>query len=365
MIQDLNKREPFRSQIETTVRLVKNNIELKKQFAMVWRFNSPVTWFEPSDKPTSQSFLISKSFSGQEGSGIWKNWPSSVSLSQVSYATPPEQALSECEFSLGAFEDEEKKSEFCSRVKNAVNDIRERKIDKVVLSRRRVAPIHSGNAGDALLKLLPPVERETIFLWHCPNQGTYISKTPETLFEVNSGKVSIDALAGTADNLVSLLAEEKNFSEQSFVIKDIKKQVYKALNNLSVTPPKAVSARNLFHLYSSIIGDLKSEVKATDLIGLLHPTAAVGIFPREFLKNFDEYESLDRGYYAAPFFCQVDEDNSFAVVAIRSALIKGSSIYVFGGAGIVADSDPDSEWHETKIKMEGLENLWSDNLNFG
>ena len=87
----------------------------------------------------------------------------------------------------------------------------------------------------------------------------------------------------------------------------------------------------------------------------LHPTAALGGFPRKnALQLIKELENQDRGWYGAPIgWFDSNGDGEF-VVAIRSGIVAGNEAWLYSGAGIVADSDPASEWEESQIKLKPM-----------
>jgi menaquinone-specific isochorismate synthase len=62
-------------------------------------------------------------------------------------------------------------------------------------------------------------------------------------------------------------------------------------------------------------------------------------------------EPLDRGWYAGPIGWMDTEGNGEFAVAIRSGLLQGQEVSIFAGCGIVGDSDPISEYEETKVKF--------------
>ena len=67
-----------------------------------------------------------------------------------------------------------------------------------------------------------------------------------------------------------------------------------------------------------------------------------------------EYEPTDRGLYAAPIgWMNAEGDGEFAV-AIRSALVHDNKAYLYAGGGIVADSEPQSEYDETLVKFRPM-----------
>jgi salicylate biosynthesis isochorismate synthase len=92
-----------------------------------------------------------------------------------------------------------------------------------------------------------------------------------------------------------------------------------------------------------------------DLVERLHPTPAVGGSPRHASLEFiREKENLDRGWYAGPIGWVGQNGGEFAV-ALRSALITDSRATLFAGCGIVADSDPDLELAESRLKLQPMQ----------
>jgi menaquinone-specific isochorismate synthase len=67
-----------------------------------------------------------------------------------------------------------------------------------------------------------------------------------------------------------------------------------------------------------------------------------------------QYESFERSLYAAPLGWIDTQGNAEFVVGIRSALITGNHARLYGGAGIVAGSDPDRELAEVQLKLQAL-----------
>jgi menaquinone-specific isochorismate synthase len=87
----------------------------------------------------------------------------------------------------------------------------------------------------------------------------------------------------------------------------------------------------------------------------LHPTPAVAGTPRAAaLKAIRRLEPAPRGRYAGPCgWVDARGDGEF-VVALRGAQIDGPRAQLHAGAGIVAGSDPASEWAETQAKLEPM-----------
>lgn len=91
----------------------------------------------------------------------------------------------------------------------------------------------------------------------------------------------------------------------------------------------------------------------------LHPTPAVGGFPRDAaLDEIRNTEQLDRGWYAGPLGWIGASGHGEFAVALRSGLVHGNSATLFAGCGIVASSDPEAEyaesWWKFQVMLRGL-----------
>jgi menaquinone-specific isochorismate synthase len=106
------------------------------------------------------------------------------------------------------------------------------------------------------------------------------------------------------------------------------------------------------HLRTPIEARLDADEHVLSVVETLHPTPAVGGIPLEVaLEAIRDFEPFDRGWYASPVgWFDATGDGEFAV-AIRSAIGDGDSVTMFGGNGIVADSDPAEEWDEVLPKF--------------
>jgi anthranilate synthase component 1 len=72
------------------------------------------------------------------------------------------------------------------------------------------------------------------------------------------------------------------------------------------------------------------------------------------MEIIDELEPVKRGIYAGAVGYLGFQGDMDLAIAIRTAVVKDGQIHVQAGAGIVADSDPDSEWQETQNKARAL-----------
>jgi menaquinone-specific isochorismate synthase len=116
--------------------------------------------------------------------------------------------------------------------------------------------------------------------------------------------------------------------------------------------PHVEKLPNVQHLLTHVRGQVAPGVSVLDVVERLHPTPAIGGFPRQrALELIRAYEFLDRGWYGGPIgWLNRDGEGEF-VVGIRSALVRANSATLFAGCGIVADSDPETEYTESNWKL--------------
>ena len=109
---------------------------------------------------------------------------------------------------------------------------------------------------------------------------------------------------------------------------------------------------NIQHIHTPISAELKRDDGIIPLVEALHPTPALGGDPRDIaMEAIGQYEPVPRGWYAAPVGWIDRNMNGQFGVAIRSAIAQDKRVWLYSGAGIVADSVPQKEWDETALKF--------------
>ncbi len=119
--------------------------------------------------------------------------------------------------------------------------------------------------------------------------------------------------------------------------------------------PTLVRIANIQHLATPIRAQLAAPMEALELVGLMHPTPAVGGEPLHRAEPLiPALEGLDRGWYAGPVgWTDVTGDGEFCV-SLRCALLRGAVARCYAGNGIVSGSDPAAELAETEVKLAAL-----------
>jgi len=245
-------------------------------------------------------------------------------------------------------------------VEAALVHLRAGELSKVVLARSMVGHLPDGADLRVLLGELATGYPDT---WTFAVDGL-IGSSPETLVTANRGSVTARVLAGSAprgadpaadqDAAAALATSTKDLDEHQFALRSLLASLAPHARNVtSSEQPFTLKLPNLWHLASDVEGDLSDGSSSLDLLSALHPTAAVAGTPTDAaLALIHELEPFDRGRYAGPVgWVGADGDGEWAI-ALRSAQVdEDGTISAFAGAGIVADSDPDKELAETRMKF--------------
>jgi isochorismate synthase len=255
------------------------------------------------------------------------------------------------------------------RIAAALAAIRAGRFQKVVMARRcevsLPAPVDDTVVLARLAAEFPDAAVRFAFR---RARTTLVGASPERLFTKRGSSLHTTALAGTirsngsdfphaSEQSARLLSSLKDLSEHAFVVEQIEAKLRPLASRVDrAGRPGVMRIRDLLHLETPIEATLRPEVGAVDVLGALHPTAAVGGFPTERAVAFIEaQEPHARGWYTGTVgWLDAAGDASFVVV-IRSGLLReGRHAYVYTGAGIVESSDPDAEYEETALKQRPI-----------
>ncbi|WNG26616.1 isochorismate synthase [Cystobacter fuscus] len=244
--------------------------------------------------------------------------------------------------------------DFEARVERAVEAIRAGNLLKVVLARAvEVEAEHDFDRVDTLARLREQNPRCATFLFQAPDGTAFLGATPETLCRLEGRQLETEALAGSAAPARSgeLESSDKDQREHQAVVRYILETLQPLAERVeSDREPALLPLKNVVHLRTGIRATLCEGVGVAELVAALQPTPAVGGTPRApALEFIATHESLDRGWYAGPVGW-VGPGRAHQVVALRSARVKARQARLFVGAGIVAGSRADAEWHETEMK---------------
>ena len=109
------------------------------------------------------------------------------------------------------------------------------------------------------------------------------------------------------------------------------------------------------HIVSNVEGKLRPDINAMDVLRATFPAGTLSGAPKiRAMEIIDEVEPERRGVYGGAVGYWSWSGNMDMAIAIRTAIIKDGRLYAQAGAGIVYDSNPDSEWQETINKASAL-----------
>jgi menaquinone-specific isochorismate synthase len=241
-------------------------------------------------------------------------------------------------------------------------------LNKVVLSRVAEVRFSKRVVVDSALDYLAQKYPETYrFLFEPRAYHAFYGATPELLASINGKNVETMALAGSIKRGASpaedealgneLLHSPKDSYEHQLVLDGVKSNLEPLTNTLNIGQTGIMRLSNIQHIHTPISGTLKSNDGIIPVIEALHPTPALGGSPRELaMQLIGEYEPVPRGWYAAPVGWIDRNMNGQFGVAIRSAVAQDKRVWLYAGAGIVADSEPQKEWDETALKFKPMLN---------
>ena len=234
------------------------------------------------------------------------------------------------------------------------------KLEKMILARSEVLEADLPFDIARTLRLLHEAQSGCF----CFATEGFLGASPELLIRRDGDEIFSQPMAGTAisvhDSALShLQTSSKELWEHQLVVDAVMKELTTyCITRPTVDGPHPARFAHLAHLASTITGMLTSSAPgALGLALALHPTPAVAGTPREVaLGLIHALEPGNRGRYAGPVGWVDGRGNGEFAVALRCAEISGRRARIFAGAGIVADSDADTEWDETEAKLVPMRN---------
>ena len=256
---------------------------------------------------------------------------------------------------------------WAQQVEAALKAIRQGELEKVVLARATDLRFQHPLSPASLLAASRKVNHHCYhFLLAFSAEQAFLGSSPERLYHRLALALSSEALAGTCANPSSpqqaqqlaeaLLNDEKNLRENGLVVEDICQRLQPVTSGLDVSAVQILQLRKVQHLRCEISARLH-QPQDIPLLQQLQPTAAVAGLPRQPALQFIElHESFSREWYAGSVGWLSASESEFTV-ALRSALIRGETVRLYAGAGIVSGSEAPSEWQEINQKASGLASL--------
>ena len=206
-----------------------------------------------------------------------------------------------------------------------------------------------------------------LFYLNCAD-FSIVGSSPEILVRVRDGKVTIRPLAGTRprgatpeeDRALAedLLSDPKELAEHLMLLDLGRNDVGRVaeIGSVEVTERNVIEHySHVMHIVSNVEGRLRPDRDALDALIAGFPAGTVSGAPKvRAMEIIDELERDRRGFYAGCIGYFGADGAMDTCITLRTALVKDGMMYVQAGAGIVADSDPDSEQRECVNKAKAL-----------
>ena len=155
-----------------------------------------------------------------------------------------------------------------------------------------------------------------------------------------------------------LLADPKEIAEHVMLIDLARNDIGRIakIGSVKVTEKMAIEKySHVQHIVSSVEGELKDDATNMDVLRATFPAGTLSGAPKiRAMEIIDEMEIVKRGPYGgAAGYLSFSGEMDVAIV-IRTGVLHDGMVHSQAGAGVVADSDPESEWHETEAKARAV-----------
>ncbi|MDR7075464.1 anthranilate synthase component 1 [Neobacillus niacini] len=269
-------------------------------------------------------------------------------------------------FNFSGFQSETSKEEFIKNVEIAKEHIKAGDIFQVVLSRR----MKSSFQGSPLsLYRKHRAHNPTPYMFYIDFNGyTVIGSSPESLIKTRGSQVFSNPIAGTKrrgktteeDQLIAkeLKSDEKELAEHKMLVDLGRNDLGRVCEFGSVTVDKYMEVekfRHVIHLVSEVSGTLTKSNSNLDALAACLPAGTVSGAPKiRAMEIINKLEKSKRGLYSGAIGYLSANGNMDFALAIRTMILKDNTAYIQAGAGIVHDSDPESEYEETINKLKAF-----------
>ncbi|MFU8868978.1 aminodeoxychorismate synthase, component I [Natronococcus sp.] len=272
------------------------------------------------------------------------------------------------------FESDCGREAFADRVRRVKEYVRDGDTFQANISQRLVAPaaVHPVAAYDALRRVNPAPYSGLLEF----RSADLVSASPELLLERDGGFVRTEPIAGTrprgttpeedAELEADLLADEKERAEHAMLVDLERNDLGKVseYGSVAVAEYRRIDRYSeVMHLVSDVTGRLRSDATLADAVAAMFPGGTITGAPKpRTMEIIDELEATRRGPYTGSVGIFGFDGRATLNIVIRTLVRHDEEYHLRVGAGIVHDSDPDSEYDETLDKGRALINAIDDAL---
>ena len=258
------------------------------------------------------------------------------------------------------------KEEYCDMVRKAKDYIAAGDVFQVVPSMRFRVPFNL--PPFSLYRALRRTNPAPFLVFLNFENFSIVGSSPEILVRLRDDKVTLRPLAGTRPRgatreedealAADLLSDKKELAEHLMLLDLGRNDVGRVakIGSVKVTEQTVVERySHVMHIVSNVEGEIADDHDAIDALIGGFPAGTVSGAPKvRAMEIIDELEKERRGVYAGAVGYFAANGTMDTCIVLRTALVKDGSMYVQAGAGVVADSDPVSEYNECVNKAKAL-----------
>ncbi len=258
------------------------------------------------------------------------------------------------------------KGKFIYMIDDVKKHIRQGDIFQGVLSQRFTSPFTGDPFG--LYRQLRAANPSPYMFYMDFQDYIILGTSPESLVKVKEGIVTTNPIAGTMPRgntssedinfAAQLLSDEKELAEHRMLVDLGRNDIGKISEVGSVKLEKYMKIeyyKHVMHIVSEVSGKLKDNIHPVDVLASCLPAGTVSGAPKiRAMQIINELEPIKRGVYAGAIGYISSTGDMDMALAIRTMIVKDQIAHVQAGAGIVYDSDPESEYNETIHKAKAL-----------
>ena len=226
---------------------------------------------------------------------------------------------------------------------------------------------YEGDLWPAYLALREAAPSPYSAFWQWQDKAL-LSISPERFLKCSLGNVETKPIKGTLlrgktvqedqDNAVKLLNSDKDRAENLMIVDLLRNDLGKNCAPGSIRVPKLFALEsfpNVHHLVSTVTGVLAKDSSPVDLLRGCFPGGSITGAPKKrAMEIIEELEPVKRSVYCGSIGYISATGRMDTNIAIRTIVADGTTLHCWGGGGIVADSEADSEYQESINKIQLL-----------
>ena len=258
------------------------------------------------------------------------------------------------------------RAEFGALVERAKEYIRAGDVIQVVLAQRMEVPLRA--APFNVYRALRTIDPSPYMFYLQLGEQILVGASPEVMVRVEDGEITVRPIAGTSPRGTqeiedrelerALLADPKEIAEHVMLLDLGRNDVGRvaATGSVEVTERMVIERySHVMHIVSNVRGRLAPNHDCFDAFRATFPAGTLSGAPKiRAMEIIEELEPVRRGVYGGAVGYFGFGGTMDTAIAIRTMLIKGDTVYLQAGAGIVADSDPEREHAECLNKSRGM-----------